>query len=162
MSNAHPHHLRRQDAPVFDPRMYYTLNNLVLPRFTLSAGYADPSSESASDFSLRRINVTTSSAYSSENWQFFHQSGRYFIRNYDAGAVYQLGIEHRDSTGPQLLPRSGSINQQWTLNQVDGGWEMSNELLGSGSVLAMPRGWAIPIMNSRTDGAVWNITSNVE
>jgi hypothetical protein len=162
MSNAHSHQLRRQEASSFDPRMYYTLNNLVLPLFTLSAGYADPSSESASDFSLRKINVTAYGTYSSENWQLFPQSGRYFIRNYDAGSVYQLGIEGRDSTGPQLLPRSGSISQQWTLTEVNGGWEMRNELLGSGSVLAMPRGWSIPVMNSGTDGAVWNITSNVE
>ena len=133
--------------------MFYTLNNLVLPNYTLSAGITGGGPEAL-------INVTTYSITSSENWQLFYQSGKYFIRNYDYGAKWQLGLTEGDKSTPKMYPRSGGIAQQWTLNQVDGGWEIGNELLGNGNRLGMPRGWSIPAMRTENDGAVWNITSN--
>jgi hypothetical protein len=153
MSIAHSRPFRRQDAPSFDSTMYYTLNNLVLPKFTLSAGISGGGTNAL-------INVTTYSDYSSENWQLFSQSGHYFIRNFDYGAKWQLGLTEGDKNIPKLYPRSGGIAQQWTLNKVDGGWEIGNGLLGPGVLLAMPNGWSVPSMRSGNDGTVWNITSN--
>jgi hypothetical protein len=153
MSNTHSRQFRRQDTSSFDPKMFYTLNNLVLPRYTLSASTGgDPNA---------LINVTQYGSLSSENWQLFYQQGRYFIRNYDYGAGWQLGLSQNDPNAPKMYARSGSISQQWTLSQVDGGWTMQNGLAGSGSVLGMPSGWSIPAMRTgETDGSVWNITSN--
>jgi hypothetical protein len=154
MSNTQPREVRRQDASSFDPKMFYTLNNLVLPGYTLNAGWTGGNPQAL-------INVTKYRDYSSENWQLFYQSGRYFIRNYDYGAGWQLGLTDGDKNAPKMYARSGSVAQQWTLKQVDGGWEMGNELLGSDSVLGMPRGWSLPAMRTiEKDGAVWNITSN--
>jgi hypothetical protein len=36
--------------------------------------------------------MTQWGAYSSENWQLFFDSSIYFIRNYDYGADWQLGV----------------------------------------------------------------------
>jgi hypothetical protein len=143
----------RQDvSPAFDPKMFYTLNNLNLPNYTLSAGiYTDTNGAT---------NLTAAGSYSSENWQLFFQSGRYFIRNYDYGAKWQLGLTEDSRSTPRLYPRSGSISQQWTLNKVDGGWEMVNELWGEGTTFALPKNWPMAAMRSEADGRVWNITSN--
>lgn len=152
MAVALERHVRRDDSPAFDSRMFYTLNNLNLPRYTLSAGMYTESNGA--------INLTDYGSLSSENWQLFFQSGRYFIRNYDYGAKWQLGLTEDSRTVPKLYPRSGSISQQWTLNKVNGGWEMVNELWGAGTAFALPRNWPMAAMRSEPDGTVWNITSN--
>jgi hypothetical protein len=152
MLATHPHLSRRDDAPAFDPKMFYTLSPFAQPKSSLSAGIS-PSPNGA-------VNVTALGAYSSENWQLFSQSGRYFIRNYDYGATWQLGVTDDNRSVPKLYPRSGSINQQWTLNTVDGGFELSNGLWGSGAVFAFPSGSSLPAMRSEPGGGVWNITSN--
>jgi hypothetical protein len=154
MVNTHLQQVRRQDTSSFDSKMFYTLNNLALPGYTLNAGWTDGNPQAL-------VNVTKYRDYSSENWQLFYQSGRYFIRNYDYGAGWQLGLADGDKNAPKMYARSGSVAQQWTVKQVDGGWEIGNELLGSNSVLGMPKGWSLPAMRTgEKDGAVWNITSN--
>jgi hypothetical protein len=152
MSDAHLYQFRRDDSPAFDSTSYYTLNNLNLPSYTLSAGvFLDTNGAT---------NITAYGTVSSENWQFFYQSGRYFIRNYDYGSKWQLGLTEDSRSTPKLYPRSGSLGQQWTLNKVNGGWEMTNGLWGEGTMYALPKNWPLPAMRSEADGTVWNITSN--
>lgn len=152
MSHTHSYQFRRDDGPALDPKSYYTMNNFNLPTHSLSAGiYLDTDGA---------INMTTRGAYSSENWQFFFQSGCYFIRNYDYGAKWQLGLTADSRSTPKLYPRSGNLSQQWTLTKADGGWEMTNGLWGDGTTYALPKNWPLPVMRSEADGTVWNITSN--
>jgi hypothetical protein len=147
-----PAQMRRDGTPAFDSKMFYTLRNANAPKNALSAGiYTDTNGA---------INMTGFGAYSSENWQLFFQSGRYFIRNYDYGANWQLGITEESRSIPKLYKRSGSISQQWTINSVAGGWELVNGLWGEGTVFALPKDWLIPAMRSEKDGEAWNITSN--
>jgi hypothetical protein len=152
MLATHPHLSQRDDAPAFDSKMFYTFSPVTLPQYSLSAGIFTTTNGA--------INLTALGGLSSENWQLFSQSGRYFIRNYDYGAKWQLGLTDDSRSVPKLYPRSGSINQQWTLNMVDGGWELVNGLWGTGTVLSLPQGWPIPAMRSEPGGGVWNITSN--
>ena len=143
---------RRDDAPSFDSKMFYTLRNPNAPTGSLSSGiYTDTNGA---------INMTLDGSLSSENWQLFFQSGRYFIRNYDYGAKWQLGITEESRSIPKLYERSGSVSQQWRLLKVGDGWHLVNELWGEGTVFALPRGWLVPAMRSEMDGATWNITSN--
>jgi hypothetical protein len=152
MAATHPHYSRRDEASAFDSKMFYTFNNPTLSQYSLSAGiYTDTNGA---------INMTAAGGLSSENWQLFFQSGRYFIRNYDYGAKWQLGLTDDSRSVPKLYPRSGSTSQQWTISKVDGGWEMVNGLWGKGTVFALPKDWPIPAMRSEAEGSAWNITAN--
>lgn len=69
----------------FDPKASYRFFNAAYgANYTLSLGLpgATPSTPMLAE----------AGAYSSENWQFFLDAGVYFIRNYDWGAAYRLGI----------------------------------------------------------------------
>ncbi|KAH7405865.1 hypothetical protein DE146DRAFT_425714 [Phaeosphaeria sp. MPI-PUGE-AT-0046c] len=152
MAVAHEHHLRRDDGSAFNSREFYLLQNFNMPSSSLSAGtFVNTNGE---------VKFSEAMKLSSENWQLFFQSGRYFIRNWDYGANWQLGLTEDSRLIPRLYPRSGSLGQQWTLNKVEGGWEMVNELWGAGTTFALPRGWPMAAMRSEADGAVWNITNN--
>ncbi|KAH8719222.1 hypothetical protein GQ44DRAFT_775555 [Phaeosphaeriaceae sp. PMI808] len=97
---------------------------------------------------------------SSQNWQFFPQRGRYFIRNYDFGSAYQLGLTEGDKKVPAMYTKSGSISQQWSINKVEGGWELVNGLLGNETMFSLPPGDKIPSMVNRGSNSIWNITRN--
>lgn len=140
----------------FNPRTFYLLFNPVYKDsegtdYALSAGiFLRP---------FGAVNITVMSL-SSQNWQLFPQGGRYFIRNYDYGAGYQLGLT-KDSGGvPTMLPRSGSLGQQWSIMQKDGGWQLTNGLLGNGSFLAVPADFLGIAMQASSAGTTWNITRN--
>ena len=134
----------------FNPKTFYLLNNTSLTNYSLSAGiFLDTNGA---------INMTTSGAYSSENWQIFPQGGRFFIRNYDYGPNFQLGLTTESRGIPMLYPRSGSVTQQWSIMTTDGGWKLTNGLLGNGTALAIT-GDAIS-MRASNGGNVWEITQN--
>ena len=96
--------------PQFSPKTFYKFINPNLPNASLSAGIFQDSQGA--------INLTASGSLSSENWQLFYQAGRYFIRNYDYGAGYQLGLTDSSRSTPKLYPRSGKVEQQWSIISV--------------------------------------------
>ncbi|OAL05798.1 hypothetical protein IQ06DRAFT_289884 [Phaeosphaeriaceae sp. SRC1lsM3a] len=152
MAGAHERHDRRDDSSAFNSREFYLLQNYNMPGYGLGAGvYTNSNGE---------VKFGEAMSLSSENWQLFFQSGRYFIRNWDYGANWQLGLTEDSRSIPRLYPRSGSVGQQWTLNKVNGGYEMINGLWGPGTTFALPQGWPMAAMRSEADGAVWNITNN--
>jgi hypothetical protein len=97
---------------------------------------------------------------SSQNWQLFPQGGRWFIRNYDYGPDYQLGLTTQGGGVPTLLRRSGSLGQQWSITPTDGGYRLTNGLLGNGTALAVPSQVVDIAMQAASVGTIWNITAN--
>lgn len=157
MAVAQTRHSTRDDTPAFDPHMFYTLQLASTPTYTLNTRAFQGTSH-APEFMVQRTQA-------SENWQLFSQSGHYFIRNFDFGPKWQLGFS-KSETSPQtplLYPQSGGIEQQWTFNKVDGGWEIANELAGNGSRYALEGSVKVPSMlqtgNEKSD-AIWSIVAN--
>ncbi|KAF2192707.1 hypothetical protein K469DRAFT_317429 [Zopfia rhizophila CBS 207.26] len=144
----------RQSGPDFDPRSFYTFHNDMSPNNTLSSGL-QRSAQGA-------VNMTVAQTFSSsENWQLYLQQGRYFIRNYDYGGDWQLGLTESSRSMPRLLPRSGELGQQWTLTrQSDGTWRFTNGLLGNSSTLGLSQGNTVPGMQPSERGADWDILIN--
>lgn len=158
MAVAHDHdrYLPRDDNPAFDPKMFYTLHHANRPSYALSAG---------NDGEVRgTIDISVQNSTSSQNWQFFHQGGHYFIRNYDYGPGFQLGFPESEDTQslPLLYRRRGGKGHQWTLSPVDGGWEMSNELIGTSKRYILVPGIRLPYMlaGAHTSYTAWTITAN--
>ncbi|KAF2476434.1 uncharacterized protein BDR25DRAFT_339442 [Lindgomyces ingoldianus] len=145
----------RQTVSDFDPKSYYTFHNDVSPNNTLSSGLQQNTKGA--------VNMTIQQVFSSsENWQLYLQQGRYFIRNYDYGGGYQLGLEETSPSVPRLLPRSGALGQQWSLTrQDDGTWKFTNGLLGNNSALALSTGNTVPGMQPSEKGTHWSIEINV-
>lgn len=136
----------------FSAFTWYNFNSTNLFNYTISAGLGKNSNGAT--------NMTPMRTYSSsENWQLFPQKGVYFIRNWDYGSEFQLGLSFADQSAPKLYARSGALGQQWTLKQVDGGWTLVNGLLGNGSSLVLDVGATAPVMKSGTAG-VWGIYRN--
>ncbi|KAL6705845.1 hypothetical protein ACN47E_006305 [Coniothyrium glycines] len=137
---------------LFDSKTWYVFNSTNLPGTTLSAGIFQDSNGA--------INMTEYGSLSSENWQLFYQQGVYFIRNYDYGAKYQLGITTNSMSVPKLYARSGALGQQWNIVQTEGGYRLVNGLWGNGSWLSLPSGWLMPAMASEKGGEAWIIRRN--
>jgi hypothetical protein len=153
MSAAQPHRARADDTPAFDSTMYYTIRNVADLNFGLSSG------ENMQPQGL--VDTEAAGSLSSENWQLFYQSGRYFIRNRDYGAGWQLGLTPGNSSQPQLYPvTTGERNLQWTVTKVDLGWQLANGLLGAGPVMVLNPSGALPLMQLGGSNGVWNITKN--
>ncbi|KAF1841720.1 uncharacterized protein K460DRAFT_171952 [Cucurbitaria berberidis CBS 394.84] len=140
-------------TPDFDSKTFYTFSNPSLTNYSLSAGiFLDTNGA---------INMTTSGAYSSENWQIYSQGGRYFIRNYDYGPEFQLGLTAQSRGIPMLYRRSGGLGQQWSIMKKDDGWEFTNGLLGNGTGMAVPlQGFVGIAMQASSRGRTWKITQN--
>jgi hypothetical protein len=94
----------------------------------------------------------------------------YLIRNYDYGAVLQLGVTEKMRAVPQLLPKSGELGQQWMMERrLDGSWVLRNALLGNGSYLGVSEGGnsgfytrEVPAMQPSPDGSEkWTVSINV-
>jgi len=135
-----------------DDTYYYRFFNNVDQNNTMSSGASRP----------KYINMTAQGSLSSENWQLFPQSGRYFLRNYDYGGEWQLGLTTQSLIIPSMLPRSGDLGQQWILNQwSDGTWSLKNELAGNDSFLSLTYAATVPAMDTNSDGSHWNIEINV-
>jgi hypothetical protein len=133
--------------------MYYTIRNVADLNFGLSSG------ENMQPQGL--VDTQAAGSLSSENWQFFYQSGRYFIRNRDYGAGWQLGLTPGNSSQPQLYPvTTGEKNLQWTVTKVDLGWQLANGLLGAGPIMVLNPTGALPLMQLGGSNGVWNITRN--
>jgi hypothetical protein len=154
---AHPS--RRNGPSEFDPNMFYTLRPLSSPQLSLSSSSSQESKASGLSGTINIIKFNTSS---SENWQIFYQSGRYFIRNYDWNPSWQLCLSEDKGSRPKMDVTSGSIGHQWSVNKVDGGWTLMNGLLGNTSSLSLSAqgpAWGA-IMGSDSKYQVWNITAN--
>lgn len=147
--------MRREVVVDFDYKHYYRFFNPLQPNKTLSSGLFKDAAGA--------LNMTTMETYSSsENWQLYYQGGRYFIRNYDYGGDWQLGLTTDMRSEPKLIKRSGALGQQWTLaKSSDGkGYVVTNGLLGNGSYLALSGTNLVPAMQPSTTGAVWDIQIN--
>ncbi|KAF2254671.1 hypothetical protein BU26DRAFT_143311 [Trematosphaeria pertusa] len=146
--------LRRAVEGDFDSESFYTFHNTAMANLSLSSGiYQDTAGA---------INMTLEGSLSSENWQIYYQQGRYFIRNYDYGD-YQLALTESSRSVPKLMKRSGELGHQWTLTRKDGdGWQLSNGLLGNGSLLCLNQAYTgtVPGMQPSEAGANWEILIN--
>ncbi|KAH7127056.1 hypothetical protein B0J11DRAFT_527094 [Dendryphion nanum] len=140
---------RRQSESPFSPRSYYRLINDNAPKLTLSTGAG-----------WSTVNLTTLGGFSSENWQIYHQQGRYFIRNYDSLLKSQFGLDSTSSSSPKLLKTSGVRGQQWVLTKADGGWTITNVLRGENVYLAMSSGGNYTQMQTNKQGAIWQFELN--
>ncbi|KAF2795604.1 hypothetical protein K505DRAFT_323970 [Melanomma pulvis-pyrius CBS 109.77] len=152
----------------FSPSSYYRFSNANFPNTGISTGYKYENTPP-------HVGLTHYGSRSSENWQVYRQhtpSGRtiYFLRNYDYGAALQLGVTPEHRAVPQLLPRSGALGQQWSLELgADGKWVLTNELLGNASFLGVSGGGDsgrytryVPSMNPSPDGTEhWTVLINV-
>ena len=137
----------------FDKTYFYILNSTALSGYTLSAGQAQDTKGN--------LGMTANAFSSSENWQLLSQGGRYFIRNFDYGAGFQLGLSETDRSTPKLYKTSGSILQQWSILQFEGGYQLVNGLLGNGTTLNLRTSAGIPpIMQASSPGTTWTITRN--
>jgi hypothetical protein len=144
----------------FDPTVYYRLSNNV------------PDEPLTLSLNLRTLppsplQMTPAGAYSSENWQLFEDSGLYFIRNYDFGSDYQLGVAEDDRSVPRMLNSSGALGMQWKLSPWgDGTWALRNGLLGDLSLFAVSLSGeyndiAVPAMNLDQRSAHWTADINL-
>lgn len=133
---------------------YYRFFNALQPNKTISSGLFRDASGT--------LNMTDMDNYSSsENWILFAQAGRYFIRNYDYGGKFQLGIDSKTATVPKLLPRNGTLGQQWTLTKTgaEKSWVLTNGLLGSDMMLGL-EGLKPVMTKDKEKGNVWVIDVN--
>jgi hypothetical protein len=140
----------------FDQTQYYELANIATgPNLTLAVGkFSRPPRPPMLD-DIR--------SHSSENWQFFYNDGIYFIRNYNYGAAYQLGVEPRSSTTRMLL-RGPGPEMQWNITRSGDGWLLKNMLLGDNYMLGVDGSVTapiIPLMSTESTRAVWTTTINL-
>lgn len=145
---------RDNPASAFDPNHFYLIRPYLDTQHTVSSGQFRQADGN--------ISVYTAAYSSSENWQFYYQAGVYFIRNYDY-ADYQLGLTADERSVPRLYPRSGALEQQWTLSRTgaDGrAWRFQNGMLGNGSWLGGSDGPGRPAMSPSATGADWDIVIN--
>ncbi|KAF2741299.1 hypothetical protein EJ04DRAFT_517871 [Polyplosphaeria fusca] len=145
---------RRQGQVSFDANAFYNFYNDVSPENTLSSGQGQDANGT--------LDMTEEKVFSSsENWQFYFQQGRYFIRNYDYGADWQLGLSKNSMSVPRLMRTSGALGQQWSLTKEDSGkWKLTNGLLGNDSALALSVGNTVPGMQPSAKGTHWDIVLN--
>jgi len=155
----HSSNFARDDLPPFDPKVFYNFHNDVAPEKSLSSGIKTDS--------LGVLNMTMKRNFSSsENWQLFFQKQClcYFIRNYDYGEKFQLGLARGSRSVPQIYPATGALEQQWKLEPFDeegrGPWKFKNMLLGNGSFLTLNDGNNVPAMQSNEDGGNWDLPIN--
>lgn len=105
------------------------------------------------------------SSYSSENWQVFYQDNVYFLRNWDYGDEYQLGINlYAAPSQPRLLPTSGDLSQQWNMTLwPDGTRKLVNMAVGEFQYLGVSNtsdGVIVPAMNTAEQGSHWTFDIN--
>lgn len=142
----------------FDPSQWYRLSNdRTGVNRTLSLGYYPDSATPGAP------GMTVAGSYSSENWQLFFQSGLYFIRNYDWGADWQLGVTANELSIPTMLQAGGLLGMQWNVTEwSDGTFKLTNMLLGSNTpVFGVGAGSTIPTMNENEQGAHWAMDINI-
>jgi hypothetical protein len=139
----------------FDSTAWYRLSNdNTGENKTISLGYSSDTPAA--------LNMTQAGSFSSENWQIFFQSGLYFIRNYDYGADWQLGVTDNDRSIPRMLPSSGLLGMEWNISQwQDGTWKFTNELLGNVLLFGVGADSTVPAMNANGRGAHWTVDINV-
>ncbi|RFU30396.1 hypothetical protein B7463_g5949, partial [Scytalidium lignicola] len=144
-------------ANLFDTAHYYRFfNTLDGSNFTLTLGVkTDPPSPP----------TISPIRHTSENWQVFFDSGVYFIRNYDWGSQYQLGLPDNNSFVPQMLPTGVDLGMQWIITNTENGtWVLRNQLLSQADVLGVDPNAVdktLPIMNTDPDGGQWLVDLNL-
>lgn len=145
---------RRADTALFDNSNYFTFHNTLDDANTLSSGQLQNTKGN--------VSMTEFGKRSSENWQLYYQQGRYFIRNYDYLGTWQLGLTEDSKVVPKMLPRDGSLGQQWTLaKQDDGNFRFTNGLLGNDSALGLVTGNTVPAMQVAGTGTEWTVLPNL-
>ena len=105
---------------------------------------------------------------SSENWQFLYQESCdcTFIRNFDYGPLFQLGLTEASRSEPKLLRSSEEIGQQWIFQTEGGGTgegepvKFINRLIGNTTYLGLGKSSQVPAMQTSVESAVWNVVSN--
>lgn len=98
---------------------------------------------------------------SSENWQFYFQDGRYFLRNRDYLNEWQLGFNGSRPT-PQLMPIAEDATQQWLLDKRDDEtFIIKNEGMGDNMIFGLAIQNPIPQMTTNSDLAAWLIDPNL-
>ncbi|KAF2007471.1 hypothetical protein P154DRAFT_119876 [Amniculicola lignicola CBS 123094] len=147
----------RQTTLPLNPDAFYLFYNDKLPGFRMSLG--------VTTYVPGPFNMTTEGS-SSENWQLYSQGGRFFIRNYDQRAIYQLGLDEASAQIPTMLRRSGALGQQWSIIPIDEGadkgkWRLTNGMLGNETMLAVGSAGTFPQMSSSTEGSAWEIRLNI-
>ncbi|CAI6336848.1 unnamed protein product [Periconia digitata] len=147
--------LPRQTSSAFDNH-YYRFFNAQQPEKTISSGKSRDANGAITMTGLGHFS-------SSENWLLHFQSGRYFIRNFDYGGEFQLGLETKTSTEPKLWPRSGVVGQQWTMKKMEGvdgnTFVLTNALLGEEFYLGLNE--LNPVMTKDLKrGTQWRIEMN--
>ena len=98
---------------LFNSSSYYRFSNTQLNDATISSGISFNTDGA--------IAMTQLGSLSSENWQLWYQEGRYFIRNRDYGAEWQLGVSEGSPDVPLLLAASADLGQQWEVTSLSGG-----------------------------------------
>jgi hypothetical protein len=145
------------DASAFSSEAYYRFFNNIYPNNTMSSGLNGPAPSGT------EVNMTQEAAFSSsENWQIFYSSGRYFIRNYNNAAQLQLGLTEDNTIVPQLLNSTGELGQQWDLTQrSDSTWRITNALTGNQTALGLAVSNTVPGMDTADSDGHWDVSINV-
>lgn len=158
-----PPRLDERDAALFDPHSFYRFHHENRAGQTLRIIDGD------GNIDMAQFNTS-----SSENWQIYHQQGRWFIRPYASSVEpswkdYQLGLtqDEKGNVGalPKVVKRSGGLGQQWTFTQVGDsdvgiGYKISNGLSGNTSFLALTGNGGPPEMQPSNEGTVWDMQGN--
>lgn len=148
---------------LFDSQSYYRFSNTQLSDATISSGIS---------FSTNgAIDMTQLGSLSSENWQLWYQDGRYFIRNHDYGAQYQLGVNEGSPYVPLLLVASADLSQQWEVTSLSGGsytltnllfatFNSSGDISGQSQLALSSNGSIFLETTEDQSGAQWTIDIN--
>ena len=140
---------------LFQSGIWYRLFNNARPaNITLSSGI---SQDTNGALAMTPMNGFSSS----ENWQFFYQDDRYFIRNYDYRNVFQLGLASATSSKPSILDLKSDLLQQWLVEREDDGtYIIRSQRPGNVQALGLAINDNTPQMTSNLDQAKWVIDPN--
>lgn len=139
----------------FQENVWYRLINInYMDNCTLSSGVGQNTNGT--------LEINDLGTYSSsENWQFYFQDGRYFLRNYDYRNEWQLGFNGSRPT-PQLMPIAEDAAQQWLLEKrEDETFIIKNEGMGENMIFGLAIQNPIPQMTTNSDLAAWLIDPNL-
>lgn len=139
----------------FQENVWYRLINInYMDNCTLSSGVGGNTNGT--------LEINDLGTYSSsENWQFYFQDGRYFLRNWDYRNEWQLGFNGTRPT-PQLMPIAEDASQQWLLDKKDDDtFIIKNEGMGDNMIFGLAIQNPTPQMTTNSDLAAWLIDPNL-
>lgn len=142
---------------LFEDEMWYIILNKSLGRnSTLNSGVSQNTNGSLAMGQALAVS-------SSENWQFFFQNGRYFIRNWDYRSRVQLGVNTEDRLMlPSLVDWQTDLSQQWLIEKQDDGYfVIRNEALSKDKALGIGIADSAPQMTTNMEQSLWMIDPNL-